>query len=479
MSLSAQDRARRIKIILFDVDGVLTDGGIWLFPAPAPSSPATEAHIAEHAGKGGYAIASTSMVEAKGFNAHDGTAISLARLGGLKCGIITKRISETVALRARDLRLEFVYQGQAFKMKAVREIMEKEGVTLDEIAYVGDDVIDLPAMRECGFAVAVDDARERVKAEAHYVTPNRGGHGAARDAVEFILEAKGVLDQCIEAYIDERNPISPAMDIGKGGEDWPSRQCLEDGESRGSSQSGDRLSQAMETDRKRAVVLLSGGLDSATVLAIARSQGFALYALSFSYGQRHVVELGAARRVAASIGVESHKIAEIDLKVFGGSALTGDIDVPKGRTADEMAEGIPITYVPARNTIFLAFALAWAEVLGSNDIFIGVNALDYSGYPDCRPEYIAAFEKMANLATKAGVEGRQNLTIHTPLIAMTKAEIIAKGIELGVDYGLTSSCYDPSPAGAPCGECDSCLLRRKGFRENGIEDPLRYQKASF
>jgi 3-deoxy-D-manno-octulosonate 8-phosphate phosphatase (KDO 8-P phosphatase) len=218
MSLSAQDRARRIKIILFDVDGVLTDGGIWLFPAPAPSSPATEAHIAEHAGKGGYAIASTSMVEAKGFNAHDGTAISLARLGGMKCGVITKRISETVALRARDLRLEFVYQGYAFKMKAVREIVAKEGVTLDEIAYVADDVIDLPVMRECGFAVAVADARAQVKAAAHYVTPNRGGHGAGRDAVDFILEAKGVLRACIDAYIDERNPISPSMDIGKGGD---------------------------------------------------------------------------------------------------------------------------------------------------------------------------------------------------------------------------------------------------------------------
>lgn len=199
---AAQARARKIKVILFDVDGVLTDGGIWLIPVPV-----------EIDGR-----PSTKMVEAKGYNAHDGTAISLARLGGLKCGIITKRISETVALRARDLKLEFVYQGQAFKMKPIREIMEKDGVTLDEICYVGDDVIDLPVMRKCGFAVAVADARERVKAEAHYVTPNRGGHGAARDAVEFILEAKGVLDQCIEAYIDEDNPISPSMDIGKGGD---------------------------------------------------------------------------------------------------------------------------------------------------------------------------------------------------------------------------------------------------------------------
>jgi 3-deoxy-D-manno-octulosonate 8-phosphate phosphatase (KDO 8-P phosphatase) len=201
MNVSAQDRARKIKVILFDVDGVLTDGGIWLIPVPMDAV----GNI-------------TKMVEAKGYNAHDGTAISLARLGGLQCGIITKRISETVALRARDLKLEFVYQGQAFKMKAVREIMEKGCVTLDEIAYVGDDVIDLPVMRKCGFAVAVGDARERVKAEAHYVTPNRGGHGAARDAVEFILEAKGVLDTCVEAYIDEDNPIAPSMDIGKGGD---------------------------------------------------------------------------------------------------------------------------------------------------------------------------------------------------------------------------------------------------------------------
>jgi 7-cyano-7-deazaguanine synthase len=236
----------------------------------------------------------------------------------------------------------------------------------------------------------------------------------------------------------------------------------------------------METQPKRAVVLLSGGLDSATVLTIARREGYELYALSFSYGQRHIYELEAARRVAASIGVAAHRIAEIDLRVFGGSALTGDIDVPKGRTADEMGHGIPITYVPARNTIFLSFALAWAEVLGSSDIFIGVNALDYSGYPDCRPEFIMAFEKMANVATKAGVEGRQALKIHTPLIALTKAQIIRKGIELGVDYGLTSSCYDPSPTGAPCGQCDSCLLRQKGFNENGIADPLTYSvgKAS-
>jgi 7-cyano-7-deazaguanine synthase len=224
--------------------------------------------------------------------------------------------------------------------------------------------------------------------------------------------------------------------------------------------------------RPRAVVLLSGGLDSATVLAIARRQGFELNALSFSYGQRHVWELEAAARVAESVGVARHRVAEIDLRAFGGSALTDEIDVPKGRSTEDMAEGIPITYVPARNTIFLSFALAWAEVLGASDIFIGVNALDYSGYPDCRPEFIEAFEKLANLATKAGVEGTQRLKIHTPLIALSKAEIIEKGVALGVDYGLTSSCYDPSARGVPCGECDSCLLRAKGFRENGMEDPL-------
>jgi 7-cyano-7-deazaguanine synthase len=233
----------------------------------------------------------------------------------------------------------------------------------------------------------------------------------------------------------------------------------------------------MDIENKKAVVLLSGGLDSATVLAIARSQGYELYALSFSYGQRHIWELEAAARVAASIGVVQHRTATIDLRIFGGSALTADIAVPKGRSNDDMAQGIPITYVPARNTIFLSFALAWAEVLGSSDIFIGVNALDYSGYPDCRPEFIHAFEQMANLATKAGVEGQQTLKIHTPLIALSKAEIIRKGIELGVDYSLTSSCYDPSPSGEPCGQCDSCLLRRKGFRENGIGDPLAYIRS--
>ena len=231
----------------------------------------------------------------------------------------------------------------------------------------------------------------------------------------------------------------------------------------------------MSNTPKRAVVLLSGGLDSATVLAIARAQGFEPYALSFRYGQRHAWELEAARRVAEAGGAKEHRIAQIALRLFGGSALTDEIAVPKGREIEEMGHGIPVTYVPARNTIFLSFALAWAEVLGSSDVFIGVNALDYSGYPDCRPEYIEAYQKMANLATKAGVEGHQNLKVHTPLIAWTKAQIIAEGLRLGVDYGLTSSCYDPSAAGNPCGQCDSCLLRLKGFRENGIEDPLQYQ----
>jgi 3-deoxy-D-manno-octulosonate 8-phosphate phosphatase (KDO 8-P phosphatase) len=215
-SLSAEDRARRIKLIIFDVDGVLTDGGIWLFPAPAPST-GTANHAAEMESKGGYAFASQSMVEAKGFNAHDGTGVSLARLGGMKCAIITKRISETVALRARDLRLEYVYMGQAYKMKAVREIMEKESISLEEVCYVGDDVIDLPVMRVCGFAVAVANARDNVKSEAHYVTPHGGGHGAARDAIEFILAAKGILQKTIDEYIDERNPLPANMDIGRGG----------------------------------------------------------------------------------------------------------------------------------------------------------------------------------------------------------------------------------------------------------------------
>jgi len=225
---------------------------------------------------------------------------------------------------------------------------------------------------------------------------------------------------------------------------------------------------------KNAVVLLSGGLDSATTLAIARRQGFAVHALSFDYGQRHRIELDCAKQLAARHGVVQHVILPIDLRRFGGSALTSDLAVPKDRPLDEMSQGIPITYVPARNTIFLSFALAWAEVLGADDIFLGVNALDYSGYPDCRPEYIAAFQAMANLATKAGVEGRQRLTIHTPLIHCTKAEIIRQGLALGVDYALTTSCYDPAADGRACGRCDACLLRLKGFAEAGASDPRSY-----
>ena len=231
----------------------------------------------------------------------------------------------------------------------------------------------------------------------------------------------------------------------------------------------------MPTNEKKAVVLLSGGLDSTTTLAIARQQGYVCYALTFRYGQRHAHEIEAARRIADAASVAEHAIVTFDLHRFGGSALTDDIAVPKGRSMDEMGANIPVTYVPARNTIFLSFALAWAETLGADDIFIGVNALDYSGYPDCRPEYIAAYQRMANLATKAGVEGTQHLTIHTPLIAMTKAEIIRQGMALGVDYGQTITCYDPAPDGAACGQCDACLLRLKGFAEAGVTDPAPYR----
>lgn len=231
--------------------------------------------------------------------------------------------------------------------------------------------------------------------------------------------------------------------------------------------------------RRPAVVLLSGGLDSATVLAIAQEQGFECHGLSFRYGQRHLCELEAATRVAAAANIGQHVVVDIDLRMFGGSALTADIEVPKHQTADDLGDGIPITYVPARNTIFLSFALAWAEVLRSSDVFIGVNALDYSGYPDCRPEYIRAYEHMANLATKAGVEGRQRLQIHAPLMEMTKAQIITRGVELGVDYAMTSSCYDPAEDGAACGHCDSCLLRRKGFTEASIADPTTYTTDVF
>lgn len=228
---------------------------------------------------------------------------------------------------------------------------------------------------------------------------------------------------------------------------------------------------------KPAIVLLSGGIDSTTVLAVARHQGFNVHALSFRYGQRHSVELEAAQRVAESIGVTHHVVADIDLRVFGGSALTDVTAVPKGRNVDDMDSGIPITYVPARNTIFLSFALAWAETLGASDIFIGVNALDFSGYPDCRPEYIEAFQRMANLATAASVEGHQRYTVHTPLMTLTKAEIIALGTQLGVDYSLTSTCYDPSPTGEACGQCDACQLRLRGFKQNGLPDPVPYQAA--
>lgn len=230
-------------------------------------------------------------------------------------------------------------------------------------------------------------------------------------------------------------------------------------------------------EQPKAVVLLSGGLDSSTALAIAKSE-YETHAMTFRYGQRHSLEIEASRKVAQYFGLAEHIIVDIDLRTFGGSALTSEVDVPKGRPLDEVGHGIPITYVPARNTIFLSFALAWAEVLESSDIFIGVNALDYSGYPDCRPEYIEAYQTMANLATKAGVEGRQRLRIHTPLIHLSKAQIIKKGLELGVDYSLTLSCYDPSSDGLACGQCDSCLLRLRGFRENEVTDPARYQEVA-
>ena len=231
----------------------------------------------------------------------------------------------------------------------------------------------------------------------------------------------------------------------------------------------------MTDHKQKAVVLLSGGIDSTTTLAIAQKTGFETYALSFRYGQRHEIELKSALSIAKNYSVAKHLIVDIDLRLIGGSALTGNIDVPKSRSVGEMGKDIPVTYVPARNTIFLSYALAWAEVIGSSDIFIGVNALDYSGYPDCRPEYIASYEKMANLATKAGVEGNQKLKIHTPLIEMSKAYTIRQGMELGVDYSLTHSCYDPSDEGLACGECDSCLLRLKGFQEAGLSDPIKYK----
>ena len=228
--------------------------------------------------------------------------------------------------------------------------------------------------------------------------------------------------------------------------------------------------------QKPAVVLLSGGLDSATTAAVARAEGFTIHALSVDYGQRHRFELESASRVAASLGVAEHRVVKIDLAAFGGSALTADIDVPQDRDANEMSTGIPITYVPARNTVMLSLALGYAEVIGAADIFIGVNAVDYSGYPDCRPEFIAAFEQVANLATKAGVEGTLKFHIHTPLIQLTKAEIIRRGVQLGVDYGLTHTCYSPDGAGISCGRCDACHLRIKGFAEAGLTDPISYQE---
>ncbi len=231
----------------------------------------------------------------------------------------------------------------------------------------------------------------------------------------------------------------------------------------------------MVAPARPAVVLLSGGLDSATILAIAQSEGFAPCALSLRYGQRHASELVAAARVAHSQGALRHVTIDIDLRTFGGSALTSDLAVPKHATADEIGGGIPVTYVPARNTIFLSLALAYAETLDTGDIFLGVNALDYSGYPDCRPEYLAAYEALANLATKAAVEGRRPVKLHAPLLHLTKAQIISRGLALGVDYSLTASCYDPDPAGLACGRCDSCLLRLRGFAENGIPDPIAYQ----
>ncbi len=234
----------------------------------------------------------------------------------------------------------------------------------------------------------------------------------------------------------------------------------------------------MPENLKKAVVLLSGGLDSTTTLAIAKSEGYSLLALSFDYGQRHDFEIKAARKIAATYGVLKHIVSKIDLREFGGSALTSSLEVPKNRSVDEMSRNVPITYVPARNTIFLSFALAWAEVENTSDIFIGVNALDYSGYPDCRPEYIEAYQNMADLATKAGVENRQRLTIHTPLMMLSKAQIIKKGLELSVDYSLTSTCYDPSPSGEACGKCDACQLRLKGFSENHLSDPISYLNKS-
>ncbi|MFZ2955588.1 MAG: 7-cyano-7-deazaguanine synthase QueC [Candidatus Ozemobacteraceae bacterium] len=237
------------------------------------------------------------------------------------------------------------------------------------------------------------------------------------------------------------------------------------------------IGSSLKSKKRNGIVLLSGGLDSTTVLAIAKAEGYCVHALTFRYGQRHEGEIAASRRIAESFGVERHVIAQIDLRAFGGSALTADIPVPKGRPIEEMGMGIPVTYVPARNAIFLSFALAWAETLPATDIFIGVNALDYSGYPDCRPEFIEAFQNMANLATRIGTEGGGRITVHTPLLRLSKAQIIARGRELGVDYGMTLTCYDPTSTGEACGACDACLLRLKGFAENSLTDPATYVKG--
>jgi 7-cyano-7-deazaguanine synthase len=272
-----------------------------------------------------------------------------------------------------------------------------------------------------------------------------------------------------KSSMNERPDVSREV---RGGIE-PSQEDLDRFDSE-SPQSPDDSTEAVSKPQP-AIVLLSGGLDSATVLAVAQAEGFSPVALTFRYGQRHEFEIDTAKKIAERAGVARHVIAEIDLRSIGGSALTDDIEVPKNRSGEEIGTGIPVTYVPARNTIFLSYALAWAESTGASDIFIGVNALDYSGYPDCRPEYIAAFETMANLATKAAVEGGGRFRIHTPLIHLSKAEIIRKGLELGVDYALTHTCYDPGPEGAACGECDACLLRLKGFEENGIPDPINYQ----
>lgn len=256
-------------------------------------------------------------------------------------------------------------------------------------------------------------------------------------------------------------------------------RCAQDDDQEGTRPpSPAQLNSPSMTTPRPAVVLLSGGMDSATVAAIARADGFDVHALSFRYGQRHAVELDAARRVARALGIERHAIVDVDLRPFGGSALTADIAVPKDRGAAEIGEGIPITYVPARNTIFLSFALGYAETVGAFDIFIGANALDYSGYPDCRPDYLEAFEFMANLATRAGREGPRRLAVHAPLITLTKAQIVTRGRALGVDFGLTRSCYDPAPDGAACGRCDACQLRLKGFREAGINDPAPYTSGA-